>query len=360
MINAHGFTCEELGITAEKVTERENIRFYSVKTTNELRVYGLYDYKDTEYFCRMPEAVAETVSDGVKELNHCTAGARVRFVTTSGYIAIRTKGEVVISTLNPIAAAGFDLYINNGVRDTFSCAFTPHCGMSDDAGMLNIKSLPAGRKEITLNLPRDQKMSELYIGLDCTSELYARDDYKFEKPVLYYGSSITQGYCASRPGMIYESLISRRLDANYINLGFAGKCLAEDTMADYLASVDCSVFVYDYDHNSSPQMLRERHEKLYLKFRKTHPETPVIFVGRPDFYSNFELYSQDEERREIIMNTYHNALSRGERVIYIDGYSLFAGEDREDCTTDLVHPNDIGMTRMADVIGKAVESALLY
>lgn len=360
MINSKSYTCAELNITHESVTKFENIRFYSVRETDEFRVYGLFDYKNTERFVRMPEAVAETVSDGVKDLNYCTAGARVRFVTTSDYLAIRTKslGFAAMQQTNSIAAAGFDIYINNGIRDTYAFSFTPYNGLQNEDGMCAIRALPKGIKEITVNLPLRQSLYELYIGLDETSELTARTDYKFEKPVLYYGSSITQGFCASRPGMAYESLISRRLDTNFQNLGFAGKCHAEEAMADYLSTFDCSVFVYDYDHNSNPKMLAERHENLYLKFRSTHPTTPVIIVGRPDFYSDFRLFRSDEERREAVISTYHNALARGENVFYIDGYALFSGEDREDCTVDLVHPNDVGMVRMADVIGKAVEKSL--
>jgi len=116
--------------------------------------------------------------------------------------------------------------------------------------------------------------------------------------------------------------------------------------------------VLDYDHNSNPELLRERHEALYLKFRKTHPETPVIIVGRPNFYADFRDYRENEERRSILMNTYHNALDRGENVFFIDGQSLFAGEDRADLTVDMVHPTDLGMMKMADVIGKVIEFAL--
>ncbi len=360
MINHKGLTCAELDITADTVTQYENIRFYSIREVEDFRVYGLFDYKNSERFLRMPEGVAETVSQGVYDRIYCTAGARLRFVTTSDYIAIKTKCPDITTyyLTNSIATAGFDVYINNGVRDTYAFSMTPHNPMQKSDGMCDVHKLPMGRKEITINFPLQQSLYEVYIGLDETSELSKRADYRFEKPVLFYGSSITQGLCASRPGMGYESMISRRLDTNFINLGFAGNCRAEPTMADYISTIDCSVFVYDYDHNSNPVQLAERHEELYLKFRKTHPDTPVIIVGRPDFYSDFRLYRKDEERRSVLMNTYHNALARGENVFYIDGYALFAGEDREECTVDLVHPNDLGMVRMADVIGKAVEKAL--
>ena len=127
-------------------------------------------------------------------------------------------------------------------------------------------------------------------------------------------------------------------------------------MAEYIAGFDMSAFVLDYDHNApSAEHLKNTHEKLYLAFRKTHPDTPVIMVSKPDINlrDNAQL-----DRRDIIRTTYENARRRGEKVLFVDGYSLFAGEMREDCTVDGCHPNDLGFSRMADVIGKAVDFAL--
>jgi len=359
MINAKGYLPVLLGVTADEVTSKNGIRFYSVKETDEFRVYGLYDYKNTEKFVRFPEAVAETVSKNVAIGNYNPSGARVRFVTDSDYIAIKAKADnYPYPMANPIASCGFDIYVNNGVRDVFAGSIIPFISLFSEDGVLGILTLPKGTKEITVNFPLGKSMYDVYIGLDESSSLAPRADYKYEKPVLFYGSSITQGWHASRPGLAYESIISRKLDCNFINLGFGGSCHGEPEMADYLATVDCSAFVLDYDHNSNPDLLSERHENVYLKFRHTHPETPVIIVGRPNFYADFRDYRENELRRSILMKTYHNALDRGENVYFIDGQSLFAGEDRADLTVDMVHPNDLGMMKMADVIGKVIETAL--
>lgn len=360
MINYKGYKPEEIGITDESVTKYENLRFYSIKDVPALRVYGLYDYKNGDRFTRMPEDVAEKTSKNVKSLNYCTAGGRVRFTTTSNVLAVRAKVPEVLQLpyWNPIGVSGFDVYVSNGIRDVYLTSMTTNNPMQTSDGICDIRPLPGGKKEITLNLPLYQSINELYIGLTEDSELEARADYHFEKPVLYYGSSITQGACASRPGMAYEAIISRKLDCNYINLGFSGACNAEPAICEYLKTVDCSVFVYDYDHNSSVQGLAQRHEGLYKAFRETHPDTPVIIVGRPDFFIFDSHAADDASRREILMNTYKNAFDRGDNVIYIDGYSLFADEDRDDCIVDGTHPNDLGYSKMAEVIGNAVEYAL--
>jgi len=365
MICKKCYTASELGITSESVNARENLRFYDVREVDTFRIYGLWNPIDVNPFVRMPACIADHVNDGVKGLNYQTAGGRVRFVTTSDYVAVKTtnSGPCAMTNMDIFGSSCFDLYIRRNGKETFYNVFThkefqwrPGAQWKD--GFEAILDLPAGEKEITINFPLYHGVAGLYIGLDPDSTLTRHPDYKFERPVLYYGSSITQGGCASRPGMAYQSLIARELDSNYRNLGFSGSAKGEDIMVDYLATQDCSVFVLDYDHNApTPEHLKNTHEKLYLAFRKTHPETPVIMVTKPDFKMN---NPADHDRREIVFRTYQNARARGEKVLFVDGNSLFHGELHDECTVDGCHPNDLGMMRMADVIGKAVEIALAW
>lgn len=362
-----GLTAAELNIKDEKILDAAELRFLDVRETEELRVYGLYDYKNGDHFRRMPEDVAEMVSEGVRDLNLQTAGGRVRFITDSEVMAI--KGFFpkynIISNMSPTGSSGFDVYISKNGKEKYLGIVRPFgvpifAPYNFGTGTEGILKLPKGKKQITVNLPLHNPIDKLYIGLAEGSTVEKSIDYRYEKPVLYYGSSITQGLCASRPGMAYEAQISRMFDCNFINLGFAGRCLGEPCMADYIASLDPSVFVYDYDHNSTRhQQYIETHEALYLKFREKHPNTPVIFVGRPDFWLKGYLNAPlPETNREVLYDTYIKAHNRGEKVYYVDGYSLFDGEDREECTVDLIHPNDLGMYRMACNIGRYVEAAL--
>jgi hypothetical protein len=349
------FSCEDLCITSEEILKHNGLRFYNIKS-EPFRIYGLHEAKSGKRYHRIPESVAEATSEGVRGLNFHTAGGRVRFKTTSDYIALKaiTPGSAQMTNMCLCGSSAFDVYVARNKRDTFHAIFRPPFGYKE--GYESIISLPSGEKEITINFPLYSGVNEVYLGIDENATITRRDDYTFEKPVLFYGSSITQGGCASRPGMAYESLISRRLDTNYINLGFSGNAKAEDAICDYMASLGYSVFVCDYDHNApSPDYLASTHEKLYKKIRAAHPDVPVVFVGRPDFWLRG---NDSQKRRDVIYNTYNNARLRGEKVIFVDGYSLFSGDLREECTVDGCHPNDLGMSRMADVIGKAVEYAL--
>ena len=354
----NSFSPEELAIEDPKAQGYGNLKYYHFKS-EPFRIYGLYDEKslNRKHCIRMPEEVAKSVSAGVESLNLQTAGGRVRFVTDSPCLAIKMTRSPRVSGLNfsPIGRGGMDVYIKRGEvgEQVLYATFSPSQDLDAIDKFIN---LPAGNKQITLNLPNYSGVTDLYIGLDSNASLERHPDYSIEKPVLYYGSSITQGGCASRPGMSYENIISRRLDINYLNFGFAGSAKAEDEIVNYMAGLDFSVFVCDYDHNApTVEHLNDTHEKMYLKIREKHPDVPVIFVTRPNFWLRS---NECLQRRDIIYNTYINAQNRGENVIFIDGYSLFAGRNREDCTVDGTHPNDLGMFRMAEVIGKAVEYAL--
>ncbi|MBQ8510745.1 MAG: SGNH/GDSL hydrolase family protein [Clostridia bacterium] len=359
MIQYKGLTAEELGITNAEITAHPEIRFYNVKE-EPFRVYGLYDIHNQDHYIRIPQSVAAATSDNVKGLNNCTAGGRVRFVTSSSYVAIKcvTTSSAKMTNMCLIGSSGFDMYTKRNGRETFAGIFTPTYDYKEGYAAIRpiLNNPQKGEREITINFPLYSGCVELYIGLDENATLSRHPDYKYEKPVVYYGSSITQGGCASRPGMAYESIIARRLDGNYVNLGFSGSAKAEDAMIEYLASLDYSVFVSDYDHNApNAEHLQNTHEKLYKAIRAAHPDVPVVFVTKPDFW----LTTPDcMQRRDIIYTTYNNARQRGEKVLFVDGYSLFEGEMREECTVDGCHPNDLGMARMADVIGKAVDFAL--
>ena len=218
--------------------------------------------------------------------------------------------------------------------------------------------------DYTINFPLYDGVKELYIALKKDAHVSAPAPYTVEKPVVYYGSSITHGGCASRPGNTYEAFISRNLDADYINLGFSGSAKGEFAMAEYIATLDMSVFVMDYDHNTpSEQNLLETHEPFFKAIRAAHPTLPVIFVTAPNtrlsgnvnYAGRGRLYT----RRNIIRRTYENALIAGDTNVYfIDGFDLFAGEDWDACTVDGTHPNDLGFFRMSQVIGKMVKKAL--
>ena len=327
--------------------------------------YGLYDYRNAWPFRRMPQDAADRVSPGVGALCRHTAGGRVRFQTDSGHLVLRAQLAdcAWMGHMAFVGSCGFSVYVESGGVPVFYKSVIPsvvHEEVTRDR-LEGLIEFPDRRmRDITVYFPLYGGVEDLWFGLQKDARLEEGRRYRYEVPVLYYGSSITQGGCASRPGNSYEGFISRWLDCDYVNLGFSGSGKAETAMGEYLAGLEASVFVMDYDHNApDADYLEQTHERLYRLYREKNPAVPVIMVSRPDFMNDPE----SPRRREVIRRTFSNARERGDRNVYfIDGESLFWSADGTgtDCTVDGSHPNDLGFFRMAEKIGAVVERCLTH
>ncbi len=335
--------------------DKSGLNFYSVDE-EPFRIYGIKRIDDRYY--RMPPKVAETVSDGVSTLNEHTAGGRVRFVTDSKRVAI--IANLCSVELHPhmclTASSGFDIYADG----VFAGGYRPAVSMPNSA-YESIRDLGERRERlITINFPLYTGVKNLYIGLDKGAALLPAPDYKYEKPVVFYGSSITQGGCASRPGTCYQAHISHQLDTNYINLGFSGSAKAEREMAEYIAGLDMSAFVYDYDHNTpSFEHLTETHGRMFDTIRKSHPSLPIIIVTAPVAKSPIESFNETmSKRRQIIKATYDNAIASGDKNVYIIYGNEFFDDVGNEFSVDHCHPTDLGFYFMAKKMIPVISKAL--
>lgn len=334
--------------------QEENIRFYDVLQP-PFSIHGVF-YENGK-FRRLPEAVAKTVNEGVLALHANTAGGRVRFQTNSPYVAIHVQMENIgkMPHFALTGSAGFDMYVKTDEGQRYLGSFIPPYDIKD--GYESICRFSDGQQmqEITINMPLYSDICRLYIGLQEGAEVRPPEAYACAAPVVYYGSSITQGGCASRPGNAYQNIIARRLDTDYVNLGFSGSARGEQEIVDYIAGLDMSIFVCDYDHNApTPAHLQTTHEKVYRTIRKAHPDIPVVMMTMPNIY----LSEENTQRREIIRATYENAKVRGDENVYLlTGSELMADAGNEG-SVDGVHPTDFGFASMARVLGDLLETIL--
>ncbi len=325
-----------------------DIKFFDAESS-QFRIYGLM--RENGIFCRMPKVVADSVNEGVAELYAHSAGGRIRFVTNSKRIAIKAKMPAICKFPHFTLAgtAGFDIYIKKDGKDIYYKTFMPPYDIVD--GYESEVSFENEEiREITINFPLYSCVEKLYIGLCENSMIERAPDYKTEKPVVFYGSSITQGGCASRPGNSYQAIFSRELDCNYINLGFSGSARGEDEIADYIKSLDMTALVYDYDYNApTAEHLKLTHKRMFDIIRSENPQLPILILSKPKYH----LTQDDKKRLEIIRETYEAAKSNGdENVYFIAGNDLIDDEIAENWSVDDCHPNDSGFVAMArGVIG---------
>ncbi len=330
----------------------KDIKFYDVNQP-PFKIYGvLYD---SGKYRRLPESVAKTVNDGVYGLHAHTAGGRVRFKTDSPYIAIHAKmpniGKMPHFALT--GSAGFDLYTGKNPEKYLATFIPPFEIQNGYESVVHFDS--AQMRDININFPLFSEVSELYVGVSNSATLCPAEPYRYEKPIVYYGSSITHGGCASRPGLSYESIISRKIDADYINLGFSGSAKGEDEIAEYISTLPMSVFVYDYDHNApTAEHLNNTHERMFKKIRNANPDLPIVMLSRP----KFNLSDDEEKRLDIIKTTYQNAINAGDNNVFLIESRTLMKIAEDDGTVDGSHPNDLGFMSMAEAVGDVLKKIL--
>ena len=334
----------------------QGLEFYNIAENLSL-VSGLM--WESGCFRRMPPKIASGVSDGVYQLHFHTSGGRVRFCTNSRRVAV-VAGLNHISKMSHFAfsgSIGFDLYERIDNRQIFIGTAIPSLDVCDS---LEYLWEFAGNEihELTLHLPLYTGVDNLYIGIDEGATFSAAPDYTYRKPIVYYGSSITQGGCASRPGNAYPNQISLMLDCDHVNLGFSGNAKAEGMMAEYISNLDMSVFVYDYDHNAPNEAhLAATHEKMFQRIRSAQPDIPIIIMSMPKCKPSDA--DKQQRRFQIIQQTYLNAIAAGDQNVYLISGTELLGDCAEFATVDNCHPNDLGFYMMAQKLASVI-NPLLY
>lgn len=320
--------------------DKQGLCFYDPREA-PFKIYGIY-YEEGR-FRRLPEGVAKATNNGVWGLHANTAGGRLRFRTDSQKIAIQTAQERFNKSdhFALTASAGFDLYLDHTYYNTFRPPYTLENGFESLIPIKEEKKM----REILIHFPLYSDVLKFSIGLEEGAKIEAPTPYREGAPLVYYGSSITQGGCASRPGNAYENILSRRLNVDHINLGFSGNAKGEQAVTDYIAGLEMRAFIMDYDHNApTPEHLEATHEKMFLAIREKQPDLPILILSAP-------IWAPDEKwtrRREIVCRTYERAVARGDRNVYfISGKELMALA-KEEGTVDNCHPTDFGFYSMAD------------
>jgi lysophospholipase L1-like esterase len=326
-------------------------------TEQPIEINGLLKDHLPGRFWRLPEEMLGRVPEGVSSRAIHPVGGRIRFRTNSTRITVETRlGTNVIDWAIPLSgSAGADIYIGKGSDIRYAGVAAPK-NYEEKSGILSFEK-SGELEDITIHLPRNEELEDVLISLEDDALLEAPTPYSTAGTLVFYGSSITEGGCASRPANAYTALLSRWLDSDYINLGFSGAAKGEPEMAAYIVSLDMSAFILDYDHNAPDvEHLDRTHEPFFQAIRKARPDLPILMLTRPDFDSNRQ---DSEARRKVVYRTYQNALAAGDKNVYfIDGQTYFGRDNREACTVDGCHPNDLGFMRMAETIYPVLKKIL--
>lgn len=325
------------------------MRMYDI-TEEPLRIYGLAVIdRERKRFWKLPQEVLAQFPQ-YEYLGKRSVGGRVRFRTDSKTLYIKMTLEHAKEDINiPLSgSAGADIYLGKGKKSVYLGYIAPKAHEMRQVTVEQTFLLSGNMETVTINLPRNDHLLAMEIGVEDEALVEKAAKYDVEKPIVFYGSSITEGGCASRVGNAYTSILCRWLDADYRNMGFSGKARGEIEFARYLAQMDdMSLFVLDYDHNApDAEHLKATHEPFFQVIRQAHPNLPIIILSRPDTDKS----PQDcKRRKDVIEQTFLNAKKRGdEKVWFVDGGTFFGSQGRGECTVDGTHPNALGFMKMAE------------
>ncbi len=304
-------------------------------------------------FKRLPDEVTKKLPYLFDVANN-TAGIRLSFYTDVTSFTIKaTMGNITYyKHICAIVYKGFDVFIN---KELYGCEA---CEEGKDKLVYEV-TLPSSKKInlVDIYFPLYGDVKDFEIEISDSANISSNEESRYEKPIVFYGSSITQGACASRNSLNYTNMLSMMLDTTIYNLGFSGKAKGEREMAEYIASLDMAALVLDYDHNApSVEHLAITHEPFFKIVRMKQPNLPIILASRSDIDDNL---IDSDKRRRIIMQTYVEALNEGDKNIYfVDGKEMFKDFNRDMCTVDNTHPNTLGFYRMATTFKKAILQSL--
>ncbi len=319
-----------------------------------IKIFGLPLFNENGKLERLPDDVIEKVPS-LEFFGKRCPGARLCFRTNSEKFTVKAKFETLgpDAGMSVFSCQSFDVLAGNRQKPRFLGLVTPFNLQTFSFEATFDKGNEM--EDITIFLARNEKIEDIQIEIEEGALIEEPTPYKY-KPIVFYGSSITEGGCCSNVKNSYTSILSSRLDADFYCLGFSGSAKGELPIADFINTLDMSIFVFDYDHNSpDAEHLRKTHEPFFKRIREAHPYLPIVIMTMPK-----EIYDEvNDERASVIKQTYLNALENGDRNVYfIDGEEFYGPEERYLCTIDGVHPNSLGFLRMANIIEPTLRKIL--
>ncbi len=311
------------------------------------------------FYDRLPAKAEQLVRKTVWSLSRNSAGMCVRFVTDATTIHARwtlTSSRLEMPHMPATGVSGLDLYAKDDKAVWRWLAVGRPTKQTNSVRLVG--GIPEGKHEFLMYLPLYNGVSSVEIGIskDKTLAKASSRSGGRKKPIVFYGTSITHGCCASRPGMVHTAILGRQLDYPVINLGFSGNGRMESEVATLMTELDAAVFVLDCLPNITADLVAQRTEPVVNILRKSHPHTPILLVEDRSYADSF-LVTSKRERNLSSRKAYREAYQRLKKagvkhLYYLEGEHLL-GDDGEG-TVDSSHPTDLGFMRQAAAFRKAL------
>lgn len=317
-------------------------------------VNGLYWIKENKgAFFRLPRRAEKLVTPAVWGLSQNPSGGRIRFKTDSTCLKLRIQhggGALAMYHMCAVGVSGIDLYEGPPEKMIFWTSNSPGdavnpyvCGY--------FENLPRTTREFTLYLPTYSNLNSLEIGLDQKARVAPPSPFRLKKPIAFYGTSITQGGCASRGSNGFVPLVGRMLGVDVVNLGFSGSGKGEPEMADFLSEIDAACYVIDSVANMPPELMKARYGKFVAKVREKRPGRPILLMTRIRYSrENYTGTASRDLQNKFVFETYNLHIKQGDKNIYLFDSTKVIGLGGNHPSVDGCHLTDLGFKMLADAL----------
>ena len=345
----------------------ESIQWWEPATSEFAVIEGQGWYSQTEApYDRLPAKAKATVREEVWKLSKNATGLMIRFHTNAPQIVVRytVTGSHAMNHMPATGVTGVDLYaISDDGQWQWSRANRQFSDtiIYDYQGLKPDQDYPRKGAEFRLYLPLYNQVEWLEIGVSGNSDFRPLPT-RSQQPIVVYGTSIAHGACASRPGMSWANILSRKLDHPLINLGFSGNGRLEPEVVSLLTELDAKLYVIDCLPNLTnaelypEEELRKRITGTIDQLIAKKPQIPILLVEHAGYTDDLlqpsrkQAYSRVNQIQEQVYKEYQ---TKGVKQLY---YLSKANIGLElDDMVDGTHPNDLGMMHYATAYEKAIK-----
>ncbi|MBP5315227.1 MAG: SGNH/GDSL hydrolase family protein [Muribaculaceae bacterium] len=339
-----------IAIGASAAVKATDLVYYDAR---EFPILGSVCTDSDHPFWRLPDSLESKSRPELFALGKNSAGIAVRFATDATAIGASWKSlnKFNMNHMTPTGIRGLDLYVMLPDSTWTTVGSARPLQNAHSTRTLIMQNMRKEMRDYMLYLSLYDGVDSLYIGVDSTATICQPwfDLPSRVKPVVMYGTSVLQGGCANRPGMVHTSILGRMLNREVYNFGFSGNAKLDYEIAELMATIDAGVYVIDALPNLKTPEIKERMEKFFRIIRDRRPATPVIFVESvifPIMRHDQETYETISEKNRTLAEIFARLKASGEKNIY-----YFKGEDiLGDCyegTVDNYHLTDLGFTTFA-------------
>lgn len=314
-------------------------------------------FDDTETpYTRLPKYLQDSVRADLWNRQQCSSGLGIRFSTNSTRVGVRYTllWDTHMFHMADTGLKGTDLYIlTDDGRWEYVNTNRPIANDKKECEKVFVENLDGKAHEFLIYLPLYDGVTKMDIAVDSLAKIEKPkvDSPRKSKKIVMYGTSILQGGCSTRTGMVATNMIQRDLNCEVVNLGFSGEGKMDQCIARAMARIkDADVYVLDPVPNCTEMMCDTLTYDFVKTLRELRPNVPIVMVEGPMYtYAKYDSFFKSylPKKNAAYRKNYEKLVADGYKNIYYVTCEGLVGDDNEG-TVDGIHFTDIGFRRYAD------------